>query len=58
MQMFGQDDDRLGAERMVPARCAESVAQRMDVLDQQPVTGPFGKVDGEKERSPGSRARM
>src|SRR5690242_21409547 len=51
MQMFGQDDDRLGAERMIPARCAECVAQCMDVLNQQPVAGAFGKVDGEKECS-------
>src|SRR5690348_9802429 len=51
MQMFGQDDDRLGAERMIPARCAECVAQCMEVLNQQPVAGAFGKVDGEKECS-------
>ena len=48
VQVVGQDDDRFNVERMARADVRECFAQRIDMLDQQTISGSLSEVDGEE----------
>jgi hypothetical protein len=53
VEVIGQNDHRVGRERMTPSRFPECGPQFVDVIRQQPQP-PLRKVNGKEEAAPGN----